>query len=51
MSEYKEMYSCLFNAITDALEKIDTGNYAAAKEILILAQINAEEIFISAGEK
>ncbi len=42
---YKKMYLTLFNAITDALEHIDTDSPAA--KILIAAQQKTEEIYIS----
>ena len=48
MPDYQKMYSTLFNAITDALENMKQQNYDAAIEILILAQQNAEEQYISA---
>lgn len=41
---YKKMYYYLFNAITDALNETDK---ASADAILIQAQIDAEEIYIS----
>ena len=45
---YKKMYLTLFNAITDALEHIDTDSPAA--KILIAAQQKTEEIYISQEE-
>ena len=38
MADYDKMYSLLFNAITDALEKIEKQNFGDAKDILIAAQ-------------
>ena len=48
MSEYEKPYKILFNAITDALKQKD---FETAKGILILAQIKAEEAFITFGEQ
>ena len=49
MEEYKKMYLLLFNTITDALEQMEQQNYGSAKETLIAAQQQAEEIYITAG--
>ena len=46
--DYQKMYTTLFNAITDALSKIETQNYGDAKETLISARQKAEEIYITA---
>ena len=48
MEMYQKMYYHLFNAITDALEenKIDD-----IKKLLIKAQQETEEIYVSWGEK
>ena len=50
MANYDKMYSLLFNAITDALEKLEKQNFGDAKDILISAQQKAEEIFIAAED-
>ena len=47
MPDYEKMYHLLFNAITDALEQIEQQNYGSAKDLLIAAQQQAEEIYIS----
>lgn len=47
MSEYEKPYKILFNAITDALRQEDIKRI---KGILILAQVEAEESFISFDE-
>lgn len=47
MVNYQKMYTKLFNAITDAIESIQHGNSDTAKEILIKAQIETEDIYIS----
>ena len=48
MPDYQKMYTTLFNAITDAIEKIQQRNCAAAEKILIQAQQETEELYISA---
>ena len=48
MEVYQKMYTTLFNAVTDALEKIETHNYGDAKDLLIAAQQQAEDIYITA---
>ena len=48
MPDYQKMYLLLFNAVTDALEDISACNYGAARERLISAQQQTEEIYISA---
>ena len=48
MANYEKMYSTLFNAITDALEQIEQQNFGSAKDLLIAAQQQAEEIYITA---
>ena len=48
MPDYEKMYHLLFNAITDALEQIEQQNFGSAKGLLIAAQQEAEEIYMSA---
>ncbi len=48
MPDYEKMYHLLFNAITDALEQIEKQNFGSAKDLLIAAQQQAEEIYITA---
>ena len=48
MENYQNMYSTLFNAITDALAQIEKQNYGDAKSTLIAAQQKAEEMYITA---
>ena len=45
---YEKLYHLLFNAITDALEQMEKQNYGTAKDVLIAAQQQAEEIYITA---
>ena len=53
MSPYKEMYSTVFNACTDALRQIETAqlHLAAAHSAIVAAQQKAEELFIAVGEE
>ena len=47
MPDYQAMYLHLFNAVTDAIESIEQQNFGMAKEQLIHAQQETEEIYIS----
>ena len=51
MSEYKKPYYILMNSITEAISEIEKMNYGMAKNFLLLAQMRAEEAFISHGEE
>ena len=42
---YKKMRLCLFNAITDALRKVEKHNLPSAKNILQTAQQRTEEMY------
>ena len=48
--DYKRLYTMLFNEITDAIEHIECGDTDVAKEILIKAQQDAEDIYIEEEE-
>lgn len=48
--DYKQLYTLLFNVSTDALEQIAEQNYGKARDILITAQRDAEEIYINAED-
>lgn len=50
MPDYQKMYLLLFNAITDALEDLKTGNLFGAEALLKAAQQNAEELYIQDRE-
>lgn len=51
MNEYQKPYIILFNAIISALGEIDKMNFGVAREILIKAQQQAEEAYISFEDK
>ena len=44
--EYETLYHLLFNAVTDALEELSAQNFGLAKERLIEAQQQCEELYI-----
>ncbi len=48
MPDYSTLYRLLFNAITDALTKIDAYEIGTAVQILVEAQQKTEELYISA---
>ena len=50
MADYNKMYLLLFNAISDALEQMQSQNYGNAKDMLIAAQQKAEDIYITAED-
>lgn len=47
---YQSLYLKLFNQITEALREIQAHNYGRANDILVKAQIEAEEEYLSFGE-
>ncbi len=47
---YKRLYYMLFNYITDAIRALQGGNYRKALDILIKAQQESEELYISSDE-
>ena len=50
MVDYKKMYLTLFNRITSAISHMEHMNYGQARELLLEAQKETEEMFLSAGE-
>lgn len=44
--EVQKPYLLLFNAVTDALKQLEQQNVGIARELLIHAQQEAEEIFL-----
>ena len=44
--DYKKLYFHLFNVLTDAIEEIETGNIFTARDILIKAQQETEELYM-----
>ena len=50
MNNYKKPYLVLFNGITDAIRKIENLEIKEARQLLVEAQQNAEEIILSSEE-
>lgn len=48
MPDYQKLYTTLFNAITDALEQIEHRDFAKAKQLLMQAQQETEEMYMDA---
>ena len=48
--DYRKLYFCLFNAVTDALQAIEQQNYGQASAILIAAQQETEEMYMDDDE-
>ena len=46
MPDYASLYRFLFNAITDALGQLEAGVEEDARNILIQAQVEAEERYL-----
>ena len=49
MEDYKTMYLHLFNHMTDAIDALETLNFGQAKDILMGAQREAEQLYINGG--
>ncbi len=47
---YKKMYLLLFNRVTDALRELERGNADRARELLMTAQRDCEELYLRGGE-
>ncbi len=50
MTDYEKLYHLLFNAITDALEQMQKQNYGDARDLLVTAQQQTEEIYMESAE-
>ena len=50
MQGYRKGYLLLFNAITDGLRALDSGDIEAARAILVQAQQMAEETWIGSSD-
>ena len=46
MTDYKALYLTLFNAITYAVDQMENSNFGIAKNVLIRAQQDTEEMYI-----
>lgn len=47
MADYQEMYLTLFRAVTKAVELLDGNEAAQARALLVRAQQETEELYIS----
>ena len=50
MQDYQKLYTMLFNACTDAVEAMDRMDFGTARTLLVRAQQEAEERYLSAEE-
>lgn len=50
MVDYAKLYHLMVNAAENAIGAIDAQNYGAAKDILICAEQEAEELYIETVE-
>ena len=50
MVDYEMLYHHLFNAITDALENLEELDFGTAKQKLMTAQQETEEMYIDMQE-
>ncbi len=50
MADYKKMYVILFNAVTDAVEQLESQRFDLALYTLECAQRQTEELFLQNGE-
>ena len=48
---FKKMYLHLFNRVTDALRALERGDPVRARALLIAAQQECEEMYLSGGEE
>ena len=51
MANYVQLYAQMVDASERAIEEMEKQNYGAAKEILIAAERQCEELYISEPEK
>lgn len=49
MPDYKTMYLHLFNHVTGAVAALEALNFGQAKDILMGAQSEAEQLYINGG--
>ena len=47
---FRKMYLALFNAVTDAIRALDRGEAVRARQILVSAQQESEEIYLQGEE-
>ena len=47
MPDYRRLYHDMFNAVTDALRRMELGQVREARQLLILAQQEAEHRYLA----
>ena len=50
MINYQKLYTALFNSLTDAIDEMDAYNFGSAKKILMKAQQDAEQMYLSQSD-
>lgn len=50
MEQYQKPYYTLFNAVTDAVAAMEAQNFGQARQMLVQAQQDCEEWFLSHPE-
>ena len=50
MPNYQKLYTMLFNSITDAISLLEDFEFLKAKNVLMKAQQDAEEEYLSCDE-
>ena len=51
MADYAQLYARMVDASERAITEIERQNYGAAREILIAAERQCEELYVSAPEE
>ena len=51
MESLPKYYTRLFNGTTDTLEALKEQNYGMARDLLIKAQQDAEELYLQEGDR
>ena len=51
MESLPKYYMALFSILSDVMEEIDAQNYGRAKELIMKAQAEAEELYLAQGEQ
>lgn len=51
MESLPKYYLALFSILSDVMEEIDAHNYGRAKELIMKAQAEAEELYLNQSEQ
>ena len=49
--DFEKLYFMMFNQMSRAIEAMNAGNFGIARDILIKAQQDGEEAYLSEGEE